>query len=102
MMNKTGNKGIKRIYNAIFYSLDGLKSAFKTEEALRLEVFMFIFCAPLSIFVAKTLSELIWLIFSLFLIILMELINSALESVVDLVTQEKHDLAKKAKILVVL
>ncbi|MDR2341837.1 MAG: diacylglycerol kinase [Campylobacteraceae bacterium] len=94
---KTGDKGIKRILKAFVYSCDGFKEAFKTEAAFRQELFL---CAILFIavfFVTEDVTQRLFLISSLFLILLMELVNTAIEAVVDRISDEKHYLSKKAK-----
>ncbi len=58
-MNKTGNKGIKRIVNATKYSVDGVKATWKTEEAFRQEIGVAVIALPLSFWVADTVIE--WL-----------------------------------------
>ena len=94
---KTGATGIKRIFKAFTYSYAGLITTFKTEAAFRQELFL---CIPLTI-IALILPfsalQTYLLLFSLFLILLMELINSAIEAVVDRISDEYHELSKKAK-----
>ncbi|MDR0579490.1 MAG: diacylglycerol kinase [Campylobacteraceae bacterium] len=94
---KTGDTGIKRILKAFVYSYDGFKEAFKTEAAFRQELLL---CAVLFIavfFVTEDITQRLFLISSLFFILLMELVNTAIEAVVDRISDEKHYLSKKAK-----
>ncbi|MBP5352479.1 MAG: diacylglycerol kinase [Alphaproteobacteria bacterium] len=94
---KTGNTGIKRILMAFKYSWQGFTATVKTEAAFRQELCL---CIPLGI-VAVMLPlpplQIYLLLFSLLLIILMELVNSAIEAVIDRISDEYHELSKKAK-----
>ncbi len=88
---------IKRIKNAGKYSYDGLKAMYKSEPAFRQDVLLVI----VGLFVLSLLdiakSEKCFLILSLFLIIIAETINTAIEVLVDRISKEKHPLSKKAK-----
>ena len=94
---KSENKGIKRILKAFTYSIDGLKSAFKSEEALRQETFLSVFLLVIAILLNVTYVEKLLLITSLFFILLAELTNTAIEVVIDRISEEYHILSKKAK-----
>lgn len=94
---KPGKVGIKRIIDASFYSLDGLKSAWQSEAAFRQEIFMAIPLIILSFFLPITSIEQSILIFSLFIVLIAELLNSAIEAVVDRTGSQWHELSKKAK-----
>jgi diacylglycerol kinase (ATP) len=94
---KTGDKGIKRILKAFIYSYEGFKEAFKTEAAFRQELLLCIVLFIVAIFIPATVIEKLFLISSLFIILLTELVNTAIEAVVDRISDEKHDLSKKAK-----
>jgi diacylglycerol kinase (ATP) len=80
-MGKTGATGLRRIVNAFGYSMKGLRAAFKHESAFRQETALLI----------------IILIGSLLLVMMVELLNSAVEAVVDRVSDEHHKLAGRAK-----
>lgn len=94
---KSTKKGIARIIAAFFYSLDGLRSSLLYETAFRQEVVLFILLLPALYF----LSIPVWLKLLLLtvncLVLIIELLNSAIESVVDLASPEYHILAKRAK-----
>lgn len=94
---KATDTGIKRILKAFVYSRDGFLSAFKSEAALRQDLAVF---AIFSI-VAMCLNLVLWqkavLISSLLLIVIMELVNTAVEVVIDRISPEYHELSKKAK-----
>lgn len=88
---------IKHIIDACFYSYSGIKSAYKSEIAFRQDIaictFLFIFALILPVsFVCKLL-----MIVSLFIILIAELINTAIETVIDRISSEIHPLSKKAK-----
>ena len=97
IMGKTGVTGIKRIINATGYSMQGLSAAFKHESAFRQELFLFVVLLPASFYVGDTSIERAILIGSLFLVLIVELLNSAIESVVDRVGDDFHQLSGRAK-----
>jgi diacylglycerol kinase (ATP) len=88
---------ITRLMKAFKYSVDGLVSAFKSEAAFRLELFLLIILLPVAFIVEATVIEKVLLVSSLVLVLIVELINTAIEAVVDRVSLEKHELSKKAK-----
>ncbi len=94
---KPGKTGIARIIDATTYSYQGLLAAFKYEAAFRQELILFLIAAPLAFFFAKNAIELILLIASVVLVLIVELLNSAIESVVDRISSEKHELSGRAK-----
>lgn len=89
--------GIKRIFSAFFYSLDGLKSAWRSEHAFRQELFLVVIGSIVAIALPIFIFEKLLLIVVLLLVLVVELINSALEAVVDRVSLERHQLSKNAK-----
>lgn len=87
----------KRVLRAFFYSLNGIRNALRNEAAFRQEVAMGIVLIPLSILLPFELTQRL-LLNGLWLILLsVELLNSAIEAVVDLASPEYHELAKRAK-----
>lgn len=94
---KSNKTGIARIIKAFSYSWDGFKSCFGSEAAFRQELLLCGFLFVLAMLLPIGLIEKLFLISGLFLVLLMELVNSAIEAVVDMVTEEFHPLAKKAK-----
>lgn len=96
-MNKTENKGFKRIVNATKYSIDGLKSTWQSEEAFRQEVCVAAVALPLSFWLADSVIEWLLLVCSLLLLLLVEILNSSIEAVVDRFGSDWHELSKKAK-----
>jgi len=96
-MSKPGKTGIARIIDATGYSLKGLKAAWINEAAFRQEMVLFILGVPLAYWLAQTKTDFLWLILPLFLILIAELANSALEAVVDRIGSEQHELSGRAK-----
>lgn len=97
-MNKpTDNTGIKRILNACKFSYQGFKSTFKTEAAFRQECYLGIIALPIAFVIADSVIEWLFLFTSFMLIMLTEVLNSALEAVVDRFGGERHELSGKAK-----
>ena len=90
-------KGLKRFINAILFSFAGFKAAWKHEEAFRQEVIVFIIAVPLAIWLAENKIEIVLLIASVGLVMVVELLNSGLEAVVDRIGHEYHELAGRAK-----
>lgn len=88
---------IKRPLKAIYCAICGLKSAFKDETAFKQEVFVSIVAIPLALIFGANAIEKVILISSLFLVLLVEIINSGLEALVDRVSLEYHPLSKKCK-----
>lgn len=96
-MNKPKAGGFTRIINAFFYSIKGFKAAFKNEAAFRQEIFLLPIIIVLAGFLAKNGVELSLMIGSFGLVLMAELVNSALECVVDRISFEKHPLSGQAK-----
>ena len=90
-------KGWKRIRNAVIFSTAGFKATWQHEEAFRQEVMLFIFACPFAIFFAKTAIEIVLLLGSLVLVLLVELLNSAIEAAIDRIGFEHHELSERAK-----
>lgn len=91
------HKGLQRLINATGFSWKGFKAAYQNEEAFRQELFLCIAGVPLAFWLAETGVELALLIGSLLLILIVELLNSAVEAVVDRVGLEHHELSGRAK-----
>ncbi len=88
---------ITRLINATRYSVSGLKTAWKSETAFRQEVWLAAFMIPGGFWLGTTLTQRILLIGSCLTVIITELLNSAIEAVVDKAGKEYHVLSKKAK-----
>jgi diacylglycerol kinase (ATP) len=91
------NRGPIRAVMAAKYSWKGLKSAFKYEEAFRQELFLACIAIPVALFVPATINERLALIAASILVLIVELLNSGIEAVVDRVGMEEHELAGRAK-----
>ena len=94
---KAQDKGIKRILKAFTYSYDGFKSAFQSEEAFRQDIVVFIIFSAIALCLNVPLWAQALLISALILILLMELVNTAIETIIDRISDEYHELSKKAK-----
>jgi diacylglycerol kinase (ATP) len=96
-MAKPGRKGLLRIVYATKYSWQGLKAAWQHEAAFRQELIFALLGIPLALWLAENKVELLWLILPLFILVMAELVNSAIEAVVDRISDEQHELAGRAK-----
>lgn len=94
---KSKYSGIKRIIKAFTYSFDGFIAVFKSEAAFRQDlIFCLVAVIILSLLPLESM-QFAFLLFSLFLIVFMELINTAIEVIIDRIGKEYHPLSKKAK-----
>ncbi|PHR70388.1 MAG: diacylglycerol kinase [Arcobacter sp.] len=91
------NKPDYNFFKNTKYAIDGFVHAFKTEKSFKIELFLSIFIMSAIIYIDVSLFLKLILLITGILILIVELINSAIENVVDLVTKEKHPLAKTAK-----
>lgn len=88
---------IKRLASATRFSLQGLKHAWKGEAAFRFEVCCSIFLLPIAILLDLSSIERIALVASVFLVLIVELLNSAVEAAIDRISEERHPISGKAK-----
>ncbi len=88
---------MNRIIKAFFYSLAGLKAAWKDEEAFRQEVLLSALLIPLAFFLAPDKISLILMVGSVVLVLVVELLNTAVEAAINRISSEIHPLSKKAK-----
>lgn len=95
MENKT--TGLTHLINSTKYSMQGLKSAFKNETAFRHELFVGIFAVPLAFWLGDDKFEIALMIGAYLIVLMAELLNSAVECVVDRVSTERHELSGRAK-----
>lgn len=86
-----------RLYKAFLYSLSGMKAAWCDEPAFRLEIILTILMLPASFILAPDQSSLLLMIGSLLLVLILELLNTAIEATVNHISTDIHPLAKKAK-----
>ncbi|EKO3903643.1 diacylglycerol kinase [Vibrio fluvialis] len=94
---KPGDKGLRRIIKATKYSFQGFQAALKHEAAVRQELALLLILTPVSLLLNVTNIEKVLLIGSLFIILITELLNSAVEAIVDRVGTEYHELSGRAK-----
>jgi len=92
-----GKTGLRRLINAAGYSLEGFKAAFKHEDAFRQEIFLAIILIPLAFYLGKSPIERALMVASVLFVLIVELLNSAIEAAVDHTSTEQHALAKQAK-----
>lgn len=92
-----GRTGMRRIRNALFYSFAGFAAAFRHEDAFRQEVFAAAFLVPLAVVLPASGVGRALMVASVLLVLIVELLNSAVEATVDRISLENHQLAKRAK-----
>lgn len=92
-----GKTGLQRVLNAAGYSWAGLSAAYRHEDAFRQEVFLALLLVPLALYLGNTGIERALMIGSLLLLLIVELLNSAVEAAVDRISLEHHQLIKRAK-----
>jgi diacylglycerol kinase (ATP) len=85
------------VWRALLWSLQGIVTAFRTESSFRLEAYLFLVFGPLAVWLGRTPIERTILLGSLLLVLAIELLNSALEAIVDKVSPEFHEFAGRAK-----
>ncbi len=89
--------GIQRLINAARYSANGLRATFQHEEAFKQECVLLVVALPLAGLIADTALQFALLIGSIVLVMAVEVLNSAIESVVDRISEEQHPLSGRAK-----
>lgn len=92
-----GKTGLKRLLNAFRYSCSGLKEAYRNEAAFRQEVLLAVILLPLAFWASPEVIERALMISSVLLLLIVELLNSAIEAVVDRISLDDHPLSKRAK-----
>ena len=90
-------QGLKRFVNATRYSLAGLKAAWKHEEAFRMEIVAAALMLPLAFWIGTTAVQKGLLVGTCFIVLITELLNSAIEAIVDRIGVEHHELSGRAK-----
>jgi diacylglycerol kinase (ATP) len=94
---KPGKTGIARLIDATGYSWSGLRACYRSEAAFRQELLFVLALTPLAFWIAGNALEWILLMAPLVLLLIVELLNSAIEAVVDRVGDERHVLSGRAK-----
>jgi len=96
-MAHSGNRGISRLVKATRFSWQGLRAAYQHEEAFRQETWACVILIPLGLYLGDNGIERALLVASVLLLPLVEILNSALEAVVDRIGEEHHELSGRAK-----
>lgn len=91
------SKTFSHLWGAFLYTLDGLKTAYKNEFAFRLECYVTLLALPLALWLGGTVVAKAMLISSWLLILVIELLNSAIEAAIDRISEARHPLSKAAK-----
>jgi diacylglycerol kinase (ATP) len=94
---KPGKSGVRRLIDATGYSWQGFKAAFRNESAFRQELLLVAVLLPLSLWVARDAEQWLWLVAPLLILLIVELLNSAVESTIDRIGDEHHELSGRAK-----
>lgn len=96
-MKNGNNKGIQRLLNATRFTIMGIRSAWSNEEAFRQEALVLILVIPAGLLIGETFVQKGLFICAWLLVLVIELLNSAIESIVDRIGYEKHPLSGQAK-----
>ncbi len=97
-MASTERRGLKQIINAGKWSMQGLQATYKHEASFRLEFYLSLILLPIAIYISQSAMQLLALVSCIVFVLILEIINSSIEAVVDMVCGEKfHELAKRAK-----
>ena len=96
-MHKPGNTGLRRVINATFFSIAGLRAAWRDEAAFRQELLLCVALLPAGVWLGRPAVERALLLGSCFIVLIVELLNTAIENVVDRVGHEPHRLSGQAK-----
>jgi len=96
-MSKPGYTGLTRIIKATGYSLQGFRAAWKHESAFRQETLLAAVLIPCAVWLGQNATQVALLLSTLLLVVIVELVNSAIEAVVDRVGSDRHELSGRAK-----
>ncbi|VAW47015.1 Diacylglycerol kinase [hydrothermal vent metagenome] len=94
---KSPHTGLSRIWYAVGYSWKGVKASWQHEVAFRQELVLCVVLTPVALWLGQTVWEVVALLSVLLLVLIVELLNSAIESVVDRIGEEYHALSGRAK-----
>jgi diacylglycerol kinase (ATP) len=92
-----GKTGVRRLINAVGYSINGLRAAYRLEDAFRQELALAAVLIPAALLLPVTATGRALLLASVILVLIVELLNSAIEATVDRISLDNHELAKRAK-----
>jgi diacylglycerol kinase (ATP) len=96
-MAKQGKRGLRRLRDATGYSAAGLLTAWRSEEAFRQEVLLAVVLVPLALWLGQTPMERLLLVGSWLVVMIVEILNTAIEATVDRISDERHKLSGQAK-----
>lgn len=97
MANHNQGSGLRRIWNASLYSLAGIRATWKNEAAFRQEIILGLILIPAAFWYGSTAVERILLIGSCLIVLIVELLNSAIEAAIDRIGEDPHKLSGRAK-----
>lgn len=97
MLDRPKLSGVRRLYLAFLNSWKGFKGAFKAEAAFRQEIALAVVLIPVGVYLGKTGLERALLVSSVLLVLIVELLNTGIETVVDRIGLERHELSGLAK-----
>ena len=92
-----GTTGVRRLVNAFFYSLSGLRAAYRHESAFRQEILLAAILVPIAFVVPVAAAERVLLIATVVLVLIVELLNSSVEAAIDRISFDTHRLSKRAQ-----
>jgi len=96
-MTKYSRTGWRRLLDATAFSIKGLHAAWRNEAAFRQESSVVLILLPTAVWLGETFTQRALLIFSLLLVLMVELLNSAVETAIDRIGEEPHELSGRAK-----
>ena len=96
-MGKPGNTGLRRVINATFFSMAGFRAAWRDEAAFRQELLLCVVLIPAAFWLGRTAVERSLLVGSCLIVLIVELLNTGIENVVDRFGEERHRLSGQAK-----
>lgn len=88
---------IKHVFSAFYHSWLGLKATYGSEKAFRIELFLSVILLPMAFIISDNCIHRIFLIGSWFLVLIMELVNTAIETIIDRISLDHHPQSGKAK-----
>ncbi len=92
-----GKTGLTRLWNAFHYSMDGFRAAYRHEDAFRQEALLAALMIPAALLLPVSMLGRAMMIASVLLVLIVELLNSAIEAAIDRISLDSHTLSKRAK-----
>lgn len=96
-MANAEHTGLRRVIAATGYSMQGFRAAYQNEEAFRQELWLCVLLAPIALWLGESGIERALMIGALCLVLIVELLNSAIEATIDRIGLERHELSGRAK-----